>query len=81
MTLAGKRIAVVHGHLHTDVHRLLAAQPHYLLSGHFHIASDRRSGATRRINPGALRRAKAFTVALLDLETDALQFLAVPRQS
>jgi putative phosphoesterase len=76
--LAGKRIGVTHGHMSTDVRRLLATQPHYLLSGHSHIASDRRDGAVRRINPGALDEADAFTVALLDLERDAVRFLPVP---
>jgi putative phosphoesterase len=75
----GKRVAVTHGHMGTDVRRLLAARPDYLLSGHSHFASDHRDGATRRINPGALYRADEFTVALLDLETDALRFLTVPR--
>jgi putative phosphoesterase len=78
VTLAGKRVAPVHGHLHTDVRRLLAARPDYLLSGHSHIPGDHRDGPTRRINPGALDRADAFTVALLDLGTDAVRFLTVP---
>src|SRR5262245_58126259 len=77
--LAGKRVAVTHGHMHTDVRRLLATRPDYLLSGHSHIATDRREGLTRRINPGALSRADKFSVALLDLETDDLQLLTVPR--
>ncbi len=81
VTLAGKRIAVAHGHMHTDIRRLLAARPDYLLSGHSHVASDERIGPTRRINPGALHRAAAFTVALLNLQTDTLQFLNVPRGS
>src|SRR3954464_9161137 len=34
VTLAGKRVAVAHGHMSTDVRRLLAATPDYLLSGH-----------------------------------------------
>ncbi len=79
VTLAGKRIAVVHGHMHSDVRRLLAARPDYLLSGHSHVAADFRAGPTRRINPGALHRAAEFTVAVLDLETDLLRFLTVPR--
>jgi uncharacterized protein len=79
LTLADKRIAVVHGHLHTEVRKLLAGQPDYLLSGHSHRASDTCVGLTRWINPGALHRATEFTVALLDLERDALRFLAVPR--
>jgi putative phosphoesterase len=79
VTLAGKRVAVVHGHMGTDVRRLLAARPDYLLSGHSHIPADRRDGPTRRINPGALHRADQFTVALLDLESDELRYLSVPR--
>ncbi len=79
VTLAGKRIAMTHGHLTRDLQPLLAAAPDYLLSGHSHLASDVQHQAVRRINPGALHRAKQFTVALLDLKTDTLEFLAVPR--
>jgi putative phosphoesterase len=76
--LGGKRVAVTHGHMSTDVRRLLAARPDYLLSGHLHIARDWREGPTRRINPGALHEAETFSVALLDLETDEVRFLAMP---
>ena len=76
LILAGKRVAIVHGHI--GVRRRLATAPDYLLSGHFHIASDRREGSTRWINPGALDEADEFTVALLDLESDNLQFLRIP---
>jgi putative phosphoesterase len=79
LTLAGKRVAVTHGHLTMDLRPLLAAGPDYLLTGHSHAPMDRRDGPTRRINPGALFRAAEFTVALLDLESDELQFLTVPR--
>jgi len=79
VTLAGKRIAVAHGHLGTEVRRLLAARPDYLLSGHSHIACENWAGPTRRINPGALHRAQVFTVALLDLETAEVRFLPVAR--
>jgi putative phosphoesterase len=79
VTLAGKRVAVTHGHMGTDVRRLLAARPDYLLSGHSHIALDRHEGPTRRINPGALHQADEFTVALLDLQTGGLQLLTVGR--
>jgi putative phosphoesterase len=79
VTLAGKRIAMAHGHLTRDLRPLLLAEPSYLLSGHSHIASDSGPGPLRRINPGALHRAKQFTVALLNLATDELQFLTVPR--
>jgi uncharacterized protein len=79
VTLAGKRIALTHGHMTREVRQLLAAWPDYLLSGHSHVAADRRVGPTRRINPGALHQATEFTVALLDLAKDALRFLTVPR--
>jgi putative phosphoesterase len=81
ITLTGKRMGVTHGHLHKDVRALLAAEPDYLFSGHSHIATDQREGKTRRINPGALYRAHEYTVALLDLDTDQLQFLTVPRSA
>ncbi len=79
--LASKRIGIVHGHLHTDVRRLMRAQPHYLFSGHTHIPADRQEGATRRINPGALHDADAYTVAWIDLHTDVLRFLTLPERA
>ncbi len=79
VTLAGKTIAVTHGHLTSEVRRLLAMAPDYLLTGHSHVAEDRHEGMTRCINPGALHRARDFSVAILDLSTDALEFIAVPR--
>ncbi len=77
--LAGRRIAMTHGHLRSDLQPLLDAEPDYLLTGHSHATHDRMVGATRRINPGALFRASEFTVAILDLRTDHLQFLTIPR--
>jgi putative phosphoesterase len=79
VSLANNRIAVAHGHVHADVTRLLATEPDYLLTGHSHVPADWRSGPTRCINPGALARAAQFTVVLLDLGTDELRFLTVPR--
>lgn len=75
--LAGKRIAVVHGHLRMDLKPLLEAEPDYLFSGHAHYRQDWREGKTRRINPGALFRAEEFTLALLDLANDELRFLSI----
>jgi putative phosphoesterase len=75
VTLGGKRVAVTHGHLTREMRRLGAAAPDYLLFGHSHVATDFREGPTRFINPGALHRAPEYSVALLDLNTDALRFL------
>lgn len=75
--LAGKRIGVTHGHLRGNVQRVMDARPDYLLSGHWHVRVDYQDGRTRRINPGALSRADEFSVAVLDLATDKLEFVVV----
>jgi len=53
-------------------------QVDYLLHGHSHQQRDERierpTGFTRVINPGALHRAAQLTVALLEPESDRLQF-------
>lgn len=77
VTLGGRRIAVTHGDSLKEVRRLAAGAPDYLLYGHSHAAADEREGPTRWINPGALHRASAWTVALLDLERDLLTGLGV----
>lgn len=77
ITLGGRRIAVTHGDSSKEVRRLAAAVPDYLLFGHSHVPTDDRDGMTRWINPGALHRAEAWTVALLCLDTDDLQFLQI----
>ena len=71
--LAGKRVAVVHGHV--GMKDLLAAKPDFLLHGHSHIAADCIVDGTRRICPGALNRAESLTVALLDTDTGLLRTL------
>jgi len=77
VVLGGRRIAVTHGDDSRAFRRLLAAQPDYLLFGHTHIPLDERDGPIRQVNPGALHRARQWTVALLDLETDSVRFVAI----
>jgi uncharacterized protein len=77
--LAGKRIGVTHGHLTTELRNVLNQKPEYLLYGHSHDASEHRENGVRYINPGALHRATEFTVAFLDLKSDELKWLTVPR--
>ena len=77
-TIATKRLVVVHGHLTMDLRPLLDAKPDYLFSGHSHIADESYYGVTRRINPGALAEADEYSVAVLDLETDVVQFIPIP---
>ncbi|QDV36021.1 YfcE family phosphodiesterase [Tautonia plasticadhaerens] len=75
--LAGRRIAVTHGHLSDEFRRLIRSMPDYLLFGHSHQRLDERDGPTRQVNPGALHRARIWTVAMLDLEADAVEFHSV----
>ncbi len=74
-----RSIAVFHGHEKEFRRALTAQQTDYILYGHTHKKSDERHGRTRCINPGALHRAAIRTVATLDLSTDELNFLEVPR--
>ena len=79
LPLAAKQMAILHGHVRMK--SLSAQHPDYLIHGHSHIPADTRLGPTRRICPGALYRAKRFTVALLDTESDELRFLQLERSA
>ncbi len=75
--VAGRRLAVTHGHTRLDVRRVLDAEPDFLLTGHSHVVHDREREGVRWINPGALHRARTYTVATLDLADDTLDVLEV----
>lgn len=74
ITLAGKWIGVVHGHLTMDLRPLMERVPDYLFSGHSHEAWDRMQGTVRRVNPGALHRAEVYSVAVVDLGYGEVKF-------
>jgi uncharacterized protein len=82
LTFGGKRIALLHGHDSILFHRLAdSGQYHYIIHGHTHVRRDVRLPApspARIINPGALFRARAKSVALLDVVADTVRFLEVP---
>jgi putative phosphoesterase len=76
--LAGKRIAVLHGDDRSRMDQTIRGQAHnYLFHGHTHLRRDDRIRKTRVINPGALHRATEKTAALLDLESDKLEYLTI----
>ena len=90
LELDGKRIAVFHGHEREferlaravasgdpDQTRRAAMECDYVFYGHTHAADAMRVGAVRLINPGALQRARVYTVATLDLELDEVTFWRV----
>ena len=78
LTLAGQSLAFCHGHEPKRMNEALDLPANYLCHGHTHRARDEKHGQTRVINPGALYRARQYTVALLDTRTEALTFLPVP---
>jgi putative phosphoesterase len=75
LCLAGKNLAVYHGHERRFEEAILSGRYDYVLHGHTHRRADFREGRTRVINPGALHRVTVPTVAILDLETDQVEFL------
>ena len=74
----GKKFYVYHG---TNRNRLDAAiksnKYDYVLTGHTHIKRDEKFGKTRVINPGALFRIHPYTIALLDIGKDKLEFVEI----
>lgn len=72
----GKSIAVTHGHemsLFEDV--CMCGNYDYVFTGHTHVRSDDRLDDTRVINPGALHRTPEPSCAVLNLDTDTLEYL------
>ncbi len=76
----GKRIAVFHGHEREFRHAVDSPDVDYILYGHTHLKADARRGCARCVNPGALHRATTRTVATLDVKTDKLRFIEIPRR-
>ncbi|WP_425399326.1 YfcE family phosphodiesterase [Aeoliella sp.] len=72
--VSGSRIGVTHGHLRSDLRSVLASDPELLLTGHFHERADWIEGQVRRVCPGSLHRADQFTVATINLVTNAVSF-------
>lgn len=77
LTYSDKQLVYTHGHLPAAMTNALAQHVNYLCHGHTHEPRDERHGPTRIINPGALFRANQYSVALLDTDTDTLNFFPV----
>lgn len=76
-TIAGRRLAIFHGHEPGFERSIRAGNYDYFFHGHSHRQADYRVGPTWVINPGALYRVAVPTVAVLDLSSDDLSFLTV----
>ena len=79
----GRFLAALHGHDHALLKELIeGGQFPYVVHGHTHRFSDRRLGAVRVINPGALynNRFPGYpTAAVLDTASDTLEMIVVPK--
>ena len=78
--LAGKRCVVLHGDRAEILRRTLESNRFdFVFTGHTHAPADQRTGRTRLVNPGSAARPRRGppTVALLDLETDLVDWLPV----
>jgi len=78
LTFDGIHIAMTHGSSWQRLTSAIEAGTYnYVIHGHTHTPRDERIGATRVINPGALGRSrwKCATCAILDLATDALEWI------
>lgn len=73
----GVRIAFTHGHLPAALRTAMSSGARYLVHGHTHELRDEVVDGIRIVNPGALHRARAFTVALLTPRTGELKTIEV----
>lgn len=78
LELGGKRAALLHGDDPKAKQQVVTSQEYdYLFQGHTHIREDLKVGRTRIINPGALHRANPKTCALLDIQSDVLEYITI----
>lgn len=75
--IAGKRIALCHGHERQFLRLCERPESDYLFHGHTHVRADHRESGCRIINPGALYRTREKSVATLDLDRDTLTTIAI----
>lgn len=81
LEIEGKTIVFLHGDCSRSVNAAIDEPVDYLFHGHTHVRRDEYIGPTRVINPGALHRAREYTVAILDVSGDSVTFLTVPRST
>lgn len=79
LSTESRTIAFTHGHLEREMKRLLGENPDFLLHGHTHQPRDDHVNGTRIVNPGALFRAARYTVVVLDVQRDSVEFLELDK--
>ncbi|MEK6943609.1 MAG: metallophosphoesterase [Nanoarchaeota archaeon] len=74
----GKLFYVYHGTIRGKLETAIKSNKYdYVLTGHTHLKRDEKAGKTRIINPGALFRITPYTIALLDIENDKLEYVII----
>ena len=77
----GKKFYIYHGTKKEKLDSAIKSNKYdYVLTGHSHIKRDEKTGKTRVINPGALFRIYPYTIALLDVKKDKLEFVKIPQR-
>jgi putative phosphoesterase len=78
LTIADKRIALLHSHDAARFRQTLASGSWDLVCyGHTHVASIDRYGSTVALNPGALYRANPHSLAIVDLPAVAATIITL----
>lgn len=78
-THAGRSFFVNHGTRPTLIEHTADSQQYdYVLHGHTHEQRNELRGKTRIINPGALFSADTYSIAFLEPETGAVEFVEIP---
>ena len=73
-----KKFCVYHGTKRGKLDFIIKSNKYdYVLTAHTHVKSDEKFGKTRIINSGALFRIHPYTIALLDVDKDKLEFVEV----
>jgi putative phosphoesterase len=76
---AGRSFFVNHGTFPSIVDRAISSGRYdYVLHGHTHEKRNELIGKTRVINPGALYSADIYSIAFLEPETGAVEFVEIP---
>lgn len=76
----GKKFYVYHGTNRNKLEEAIKSNKYdYVLTGHTHIKRDEKIGRTRAINPGALFMVYPYTIALLDVENENIEFVEIKR--
>ena len=79
LRLAGRRIAVTHGHLPQPLDQAQRSGEYDLVCyGHTHRAEQHWQGQTLVLNPGALYRARPLSFAVVDLDRLTVERFTLP---